>query len=300
MRQILFLSGKGGTGKTTVAGAFAALWQDKVLADCDVDAANLHLLLNVEEQSSGTYEGSSLAVVDPDRCTGCGRCLKACRFHAISRPIRVDPFLCEGCGTCVTVCPEGAATLEPRTSGRWLVGASRFGPVVTAELVPGEEASGKLVSLVKRTASELAQGISVERMVVDGSPGIGCPVIASTTGVDLAILVTEPSLSGLHDLERVLAVVRHFRIDAQLVLNKHDLSDAMTDRIEAFAGTSGLPILGRIPFDPAVSKAMVRGQSPVEVAGSPAGDALQGIFERFLEHERKQAAGESRSWTGVR
>ena len=286
MRQILFLSGKGGTGKTTVAGAFAALWSDKILADCDVDAANLHLLLDVEEQSSGTYEGSSLAAIDPDRCTACGRCVEACRFHAISRPIQVDPFLCEGCGTCVTVCPEDAPTLVPRTSGRWLVGASRFGPVVTAALVPGEEASGKLVSLVKRKASGLAERVSLERMVVDGSPGIGCPVIASTTGVDLVILVTEPSLSGLHDLKRVLAVVRHFRIEAQLVLNKFDLSSTMTDRIEAFADEAGLPILGRIPFDPEVSKAMVRGRSPVEIDGSPAGDALRALFERFLGHER--------------
>ena len=286
MRQILFLSGKGGTGKTTVAGAFAALWEDKVLADCDVDAANLHLLLDVEAQSSGTYEGSSLAAIDQDRCTACGRCVEACRFHAISRPIHVDPFLCEGCGSCVTVCPDGAVTLEPRTSGRWVLGSSRFGPLVTAELVPGEEASGKLVSLVKRKAVELAEQHEVERMVVDGSPGIGCPVIASTTGVDLAILVTEPSLSGLHDLERVLAVVRHFRIEAQLVLNKFDLSGTMTDRIEAFAGEAGLPILGRIPFDPEVSKAMVQGRSPVEIEDSPAGDALRELFERFLEHER--------------
>ena len=290
MRQILFLSGKGGTGKTTVAGAFAALWGDKILADCDVDAANLHLLLDVVQQSSGTYEGSSLAAIDLDRCTACGRCVDACRFHAISRPIQVDPFLCEGCGTCVTVCPENAAALEPRTSGQWLVGTSRFGPVVTAELVPGEEASGKLVSLVKRKAVDLAEQHGLQRILVDGSPGIGCPVIASTTGVDLAILVTEPSLSGLHDLERVMGVVRHFGIEAQLILNKFDLSGTMTDRIEAFADEAGLPILGRIPFDPEVSKAMVHGRSPVEFPGSSAGAALGEIFDRFLDNERARDA----------
>lgn len=282
MNQVLFLSGKGGTGKTTVAGAFGVLCQDKVLVDCDVDAANLHLLFEVTPTDEGIYEGSKEATIDAARCTQCRKCVEICRFHAIPDALVIDPWLCEGCGACETICPEGAVSLTPRISGRWIVAETPVAPLVTAELLPGEEASGKLVTHVKRRATAVAEDRAIERTVIDGSPGIGCPVIASTAGVDLAILVTEPSLSGLHDLKRILDVVRHFGIEAQVVINKHDLSPELTAEIERYAKNEGLGILGRIPYDPAVSKAMVRGKSPVEDPMSEAGKALQLIYERFV------------------
>jgi len=283
MTEVLFLSGKGGTGKTSLAGAFAVLMDEKVLADCDVDAANLHLLLAPRLVDEGNYEGSKAAEVNPDRCTGCGRCRQVCRFEAVSAEFRIDPFLCEGCGACVTACPAGAIDLVPRVSGRWFTAATRFGPLASAELYPGEETSGKLVSLVKQKARALAEDGRLERIVLDGSPGIGCPVIASVSGVTSAILVTEPSLSGLHDLERILGVVSHFGIPAYLVVNKADLSLELAERLEAFAADRDLPLLGRIPYDEAVLQCLAAGRSVVNEKHSPAGEAMRAIYQRFVE-----------------
>jgi MinD superfamily P-loop ATPase len=282
MKQILFLSGKGGTGKTSLAGAFAALMQDMVLADCDVDAANLHLLLKATPIERGKYEGSKEAIHDRSVCQRCGKCVDVCRFHAIRSTMEVDPLLCEGCGACVTACPEGAMSLRPRVSGHWLVAETPVAPLVTAELLPGEEASGKLVTFVKRRATDLAEARTISRVVVDGSPGIGCPVIASTSGVDLAVLVTEPSLSGLHDLERILGVVRHFGIEARLVINKYDLSPEVTRQLEQLSDREGVGILGKIPYDPAVPKALVEGESVVKYPESPAGSVMRRIVDRVL------------------
>ncbi|MDD4904028.1 MAG: ATP-binding protein [Candidatus Bipolaricaulis sp.] len=285
MREVLFLSGKGGTGKTSLAGAFAVLMDGKVLADCDVDAANLHLLLAPRLVDKGDYEGSKAAQVNPDRCAGCSRCREVCRFDAVSAEFRIDPFLCEGCGACVTVCPADAIDLAPRVSGRWFTAATHFGPLAGAELHPGEETSGKLVSLVKQKARTLAEDAQLERIVLDGSPGIGCPVIASASGVSAAILVTEPSLSGLHDLERILGVVRHFGIPAYLVVNKADLSVELAERLETFAAGHDLPLLGRIPYDEAVLRCLADGRSAVSESRSPAGEAMRAVYQRFLELE---------------
>jgi len=286
MREVLFLSGKGGTGKTSLAGAFAVLMKEEVLADCDVDAANLHLLLAPRLVDEGDYEGSKVARVDPHRCTQCGRCREVCRFDAVSSELRIDPFLCEGCGACVTACPADAIGLEPRVSGRWFTAVTHFGPLASAELHPGEETSGKLVSLVKQKARALAESKRLERIVLDGSPGIGCPVIASASGVTAAILVTEPSLSGLHDLERILGVVRHFGIPAYLVVNKADLSVELAERLEAFAEGHGLPLLGRIPYDEAVLRCLADGRSVVNESRSPAGEAMRAICQRFVALQR--------------
>jgi len=283
MRSILFLSGKGGTGKTTLAGAFAVLAQDKVLVDCDVDAANLHLLLDPTVIDEGAYEGSKTAIKNDDLCTACGKCREVCRFHAIGEDLSIDSYLCEGCGACAHVCPVGAITLRPQVSGRWMTAKTRLGPLASAELDPGEETSGKLVMHVKQRANALAEELGIERLVIDGAPGIGCPVIASVTGVDAVILVTEPTLSGLHDLERILGVVRHFGIPAHLVINKADLSTALAERVRAFAEESGLPILGEIPFDRRVTEAMVAGRSAVEDDESAASKAIVGIFEACVE-----------------
>jgi len=282
MKSLLILSGKGGTGKTSLAGAFAVLADGKVLADCDVDAANLHLLLAPHLVEEGTYQGSKLAVKDADACTRCGRCLDVCRFHAVSREYEIDAHLCEGCGACVTACPVDAIRLVPQDSGRWFTAESRWGPLASAELLPGEEASGKLVSLVKEKAAQLAEAAGAERLLIDGSPGIGCPVIASASGVDAVVLVTEPTLSGLHDLRRILGVVRHFRIPAYLVINKEDLNPAIAARVEAYAAEESVPMLGRIPYDEKVTAAMVAGRSAVEEKDSPAGDAMRRIFGRLM------------------
>jgi len=283
MKSILFLSGKGGTGKTSLAGAFAVLAKEKVLVDCDVDAANLHLLLAPDIVDEGEFEGSKEAVKDNERCTSCGECLKVCRFAAIDEDLAIDPYLCEGCGACVYVCPVDAITLSPRESGHWFTATTRLGPLASAELYPGEETSGKLVMLVKQKAGELGKQEKAERLVIDGAPGIGCPVIASASGVNAVILVTEPSLSGLHDLKRILGVVKHFRILAYLVINKADLSEEVSRKIEAFAQEQELPLLGRIPYDRTVTDQMVVGKSAVEDTESPAGAAMRRIFERFTE-----------------
>ena len=283
MRQVLFLSGKGGTGKTSLAAAFAVLAKNKVLADCDVDAANLHLLLDPHVVAEGDFEGSKEAVRDASSCTQCGRCREVCRFSAISESFEIDPYLCEGCGACVTACPVSAITLEPRISGRWFNAETKWGPLASAELHPGEETSGKLVMQVKRNMQTLAESSAAEWAIVDGSPGIGCPVIASVSGVDAVILVTEPTLSGMHDLERILGVINHFRIPSYLVINKSDLSSDLTERLEHFAAEKALPVLGSVPYDRAVPDRLIEGRSVVEDEGSPAGAAMRKIFKNFME-----------------
>ncbi len=283
MKSVLFLSGKGGTGKTSLAGAFAFLAKDKILADCDVDAANLHLLLDPKITSEGNFQGIKLAVKDDEKCTSCGKCREVCRFQAIDENFTIDSYMCEGCGACAYVCPVDAITLLLVDCGRWYTAQSRLGPLASAELYPGEETSGKLVSLVKEKAAELAKETKVEALLIDGAPGIGCPVIASVSGVSAVILVTEPSLSGLHDLERILGVVRHFGIPAYLVINKADINEKVSEKIEAFAAAEQLPLLGRIPYDRKVTEMMVVGKSAVEDAESPAGAAMRVVFERFTE-----------------
>lgn len=281
MKTILFLSGKGGTGKTSLAGAFAVLSQNKVLVDCDVDAANLHLLLDPEVEETGKFQGSSEAVKDDEKCIDCGECREVCRFDAIDEQFNIDPYLCEGCGACVYVCPTDAITLNPRISGEWYTAKTSLGPLASAELYPGEETSGKLVSMVKEKAQALAKEVQAEQLVTDGSPGIGCPVIASVTGTNAVILVTEPSLSGMHDLERILEVVTHFNIPAFLVVNKFDLNEEITSQVEKFAAEKGLEVIGRIPYDPAVPQRMIKGKSVVEDQNSPAGEAMRKIYDCF-------------------
>lgn len=283
MNSILFLSGKGGTGKTSLAGAFAVLAKEKILADCDVAAANLHLLLGPTVVAEGAYEGSKAALKDDERCTACGECKEVCRFHAIDEDLQIDAYLCEGCGACAFVCPVDAITLSSRVSGHWMTAETRLGPLASAELDPGEETSGKLVMHVKQKAHELGKELEIELLVIDGAPGIGCPVIASASGASAVVLVTEPSLSGLHDLKRILGVVSHFRIPSYLVINKADLSVDMSDRINVFAVENDVPVLGEIPFDRKVTETMVAGRSVVEDGQGLASEAMKRIFECFME-----------------
>ena len=224
MKQILVISGKGGTGKTVLTGALAALAPNKVMADCDVDAANLYLLLNPSIREKHPFQSGASAVIDPALCSRCGQCSAACRFDAVSRDFVVNPIACEGCGLCARVCPAGAVIMKENTAGDWFISETRYGPFVHAKLGLAEENSGKLVAKVRETAGEIAESKAADYVIIDGPPGIGCPVIASLSGVDLAVIVTEPSLSAIHDAERVMDLAKHFEIPVKLVVNKWDIN----------------------------------------------------------------------------
>jgi MinD superfamily P-loop ATPase len=276
VKELVVISGKGGTGKTSVVASFAALAGQAVTADCDVDAADLHLVLEPTVLRQETFSGGSKAYIRPQDCTGCGRCREICRFEAIgqesdrsersARVFRVDPVSCEGCGLCQRVCPENAIDFGPAVSGEWYISQTRCGPMVHAKLGVAAENSGKLVSLVRRHARRIAQERQLGLVLVDGSPGIGCPVIASLTGASLVLIVTEPTLSGLHDLRRVAELTRHFGIPGLVCVNKWDLNGDMAGQIERWADEHGLPAAGRLRYDPQVTRAQIHGQSVVEYA----------------------------------
>lgn len=281
MKEILVLSGKGGTGKTTLTGSLAALIPNKVMADCDVDAADLHLILAPERGEPKEFWSGVKAEVEAEMCTGCGLCHEICRFGAITMDdiAAVDPLACEGCGVCAHFCPAGAIRLKDHLCGHWFVSRTRFGPMVHAELGIGEENSGKLVSLVKRETRRLAEETGARWILVDGPPGIGCPVIASVSGADLILAVTEPTLSGLHDLERLLDLARHFKIPAAVCGNKWDLNADLSERIEAYCRKRDVAVVGRIPFDTAVVKSLVAGKPVVEYDSGPATSAIRDLWK---------------------
>lgn len=283
MKQLLILSGKGGTGKTTVAGAFAALAPKKVLADCDVDAADLYLLLAPEVVETHDFSALPKAEIDPAKCTGCGICSAVCRFDApTAQPdgrYRIDPFLCEGCRACVFACPSGAIDLPERVAGQWFLSRTSFGPLVHARLKPGEENSGKLVAQVRRAAAEVAAEEGCDLVIIDGPPGIGCPVISALSGVDLVLVVTEPSVAGQHDLERVVKLARHFRIPLVVAVNKWDLAPAGTEAIEKYCRDERIPLAGRIPFDPELVAATAAGLPAVEGKRGEGAKALIALWE---------------------
>lgn len=261
MKEILLLSGKGGTGKTTITGALAFLATNKVMADCDVDAADLHLILDPRPRQENEFWSGVEAEVDSALCSGCGTCVELCRFHALelAETARVLPFSCEGCGVCSYFCPEQAITLRDKLSGHWFIADTDYGPLVHARLGIGEENSGKLVSMVKRQARELATDQQADWLLVDGPPGIGCPAIASMSGTDYVLLITEPTRSGLHDLLRVADLVRHFKLACGVCVNKWDLHPATSALISQVCGQGGIELVGRIPFDEAVAVSIVRG-----------------------------------------
>jgi len=275
MKQIIIISGKGGTGKTVITGAFAALAENKVMADCDVDAADLHLLLKPDIKERNEFRSGKTAVIDAEKCVKCGKCVKLCRFNAIAENFVVDPVSCEGCAFCSFACPAGAIRMEENISGEWFISETRFGPMVHARLGIAEENSGKLVSLVRQQAKELAEKNNSDWVIVDGAPGIGCPVIASISGVDCAIVVTEPTLSGLHDADRVIKAAKYFGVTVKLIVNKYDLNTDMTGKIEEYCKSGGIGLVGKIPFDESVVKAMVKGKTIIEHSeNSPAGKEI--------------------------
>jgi MinD superfamily P-loop ATPase len=263
MKEVVVLSGKGGTGKTSIVGSLAAIVKRKVLSDCDVDAADLHLLLSPSRKQETEFWSGRVAHIDRDKCTECGLCPELCRFDAI-RDYTVDATACEGCGFCFQVCPAEAVTMKENLSGHWFVSETKYGPLVHARLGIAQENSGKLVARVRKEARNLAERQGLDYIISDGPPGIGCPVISSLSGASLAILVTEPTLSGMHDLERVLGVCHHFGVGAVVCINKCDLNEENSRRIEEYCASQGVAVASRIPFDNVVTEALAHSVPVVE------------------------------------
>lgn len=263
LKQILIISGKGGTGKTVISAALASIVSSKVMADCDVDAANLYLLLKPEIIENVPFYGEKKAVVRVESCTGCGLCLPHCRFSAIAPTsegkIKIDHIACEGCGVCAHFCPAKAIEMKENIAGNLFVSRTAYGPFVHARLGAGEENSGKLVTEVRKKAKEIAEKEGLNYVIIDGPPGIGCPVVASLSGVDLALVVTEPTMSGIHDMERVIQVARHFGLKTACALNKFDINPELSHEIEQWCRLNSVPILARIPFEETVVKAVIQG-----------------------------------------
>ena len=273
---IAIASGKGGTGKTSVVAAFAALAGGAVLADCDVDAADLHLVLRPELEDEYEFSGRRQAVIDPAACTACGRCAEVCRFAAVlgtpDLSSSIDSIACEGCELCRRVCPADAIHMVPVVNGAWMVSETRFGPLVHARLGAAEDNSGKLVTLVRNEARSVAEEQGLPLVIVDGSPGIGCPVIASLAGADLVLAITEPTVSGRHDLDRVLQVVRQFRLPFAVCINKADLNPELDERIAAEAFAAGAAFVATVDYDPAVTYAQVVGTDVIAYGGRAAAE----------------------------
>ena len=276
VKQITVLSGKGGTGKTSLVASFAALTSKTVMTDCDVDAPDLHLLLKPEILQKQEFKESIVAVIDKEKCVECGKCEEHCRFNAIEKLI-IDPILCEGCGVCAYICPIAVVELEKRISGYTFISKTKYGPMSHALLNPGEENSGKLVTLVRQNAKKVADTQNCELILNDGPPGIGCPVIASLGGADMGLIVVEPTLSGIHDMKRALGLLNHFKIPSLICINKYDINEENTDRIVDFCRSNNVDFVGKIPFDPLVTEAMVAGKPVVEY--SPKSNVSKAIVE---------------------
>ncbi len=287
MKEIVFLSGKGGTGKTSVMAGFASLTQSCILADCDVDASDLPIIMDPEIIESGDFVGGKQALINKDRCIKCGQCAQMCHFDAISlnseRLPEVDLFRCEGCGVCQLVCPADAITMEDQVSGRWHVSMTRIGPMVYARLGPAGENSGKLVTLLRKKAKDIAEKKELQWILCDGSPGIGCPVIASLTGADYAVLVTEATSAAVHDLNRILNLLEHFGINGGIVINRWDISPEMTRTIKDMASRRNMTLLGQIPFDREVVQAQLQGLTMVENHQGAGREALINIWDAVMK-----------------
>jgi len=282
MKQLTIVSGKGGTGKTSIVGAFAALSKNTVFADCDVDAADLHLILHPKVNEEKDFYALKTAQIDKQKCIECGRCEQHCRFNAI-KDSQVQAFSCEGCAACTLVCPEDAITMIKKPAGKTFVSDTRFGPLAHARLNPGEEASGKLVAEVRENAKTIAEQEGRDLIIIDGSPGIGCPVIASITGVDLALVVTEPTLSGIHDLERILDTCEHFKIPTLVCVNKYDINKKISKEIKEYCDGRSVAVVGEIAYNPKVTEAMVSGKTIIEHDTSNLTREIKDIWNKVSE-----------------
>ncbi len=264
MKELVIISGKGGTGKTSLVAAFASFAKNKVLCDADVDAADLHLIVAPDIKERHDFQSGHTAIINQDTCTGCGLCREVCRWHAIGEDFIVDPVECEGCGVCNYFCPEEAIDFPLKTCGEWNISDTRFGPMAHARLGIAEENSGKLVTLIRQEGKKLAEEKNLDLLLTDGPPGVGCPVIASLGGATAVLIVAEPTVSGRHDMERVVELAAFFKVPAMVCINKFDLNPDMGRAIESFAIERDIGVVGRVPFDPAFTKAMVQGKTIVE------------------------------------
>ncbi|MEJ2704733.1 MAG: ATP-binding protein [Sedimentisphaerales bacterium] len=290
MRELVVISGKGGTGKTSIVAAFAALAKNAVLADCDVDAADLHLVLEPKVKQTHDFSGGKQASIITEKCTGCGKCQDMCRFDAIQfngqrndlvdRTFTIDPVSCEGCKVCVEFCPADAVGFNDHINGQWFVSDTRFGPMVHAKLGIAEENSGKLVTLIRKEAKTIAQEQKKDLLLVDGSPGIGCPVIASITSADLVLVITEPTLSGKHDLDRVSRLTANFGIETLVCVNKADVNSQITDQINQEVQSRGLRMIGQIAYDEAFTKAQMMKASVVEYTGGAITEQIRAVWRQ--------------------
>ena len=292
MKELIVISGKGGTGKTSLVASLAVLAQGRaVLADCDVDAADLHLVLEPRIERRENFIGGGKARVKPGHCTACGKCEELCRFDAIffdgpgngrvPKTFRVDTLACEGCGVCAHFCDDNAIEFAPAVCGQWFVSQTRCGPMVHARMDAGAENSGKLVTVIRREAREIAEQRRLDLILCDGSPGIGCPVIASLTGAHLALIVVEPTASGLHDFRRVAQLVRQLNVPGYLVINKADLNEQVAASLEEQAARLGIACLGSVPYDPAVTRAQIASQAVVEASDGPAAVAVRRVWGKL-------------------
>lgn len=293
-KEIVVISGKGGTGKTSITAALASIFPNKILADCDVDAADLHLLLNISATEKHDYYGGHVAEIDPDKCNSCGLCESLCRFDAIDvkeGKYAVQEMSCEGCKVCVDACPEKAIAWHPALNGAWMKSETKHGPLFHARLIPGSENSGKLVTFVREKAREKAIENKAPYILIDGPPGIGCPVIAAVTGAHRLLMVTEPTPSGLHDLERVLQLAAYFKVPSYILLNKADINKDYKEKTEKCAAQYGAKFIGSLPYSTLFTEAQLKGVSILDAfPDSEIAKELKAIAENLITHlqEEKQ------------
>lgn len=291
MKELVVISGKGGTGKTSIAASFASLAQDTVLADCDVDAADLHLILNPKIKQSFDFIGGKQATIIAEKCAACGKCKELCKFDAVSlsgpandvveKTFLIDPISCEGCKVCVQFCPAGAIKFEDCINGQWFISDTRFGPMVHARLGIAEENGGKLVTLIRKEAKRISEEQEKDFLIIDGSPGIGCPVIASVTGADMALIVTEPSLSGKHDLDRAAQLTSNFQIPTLVCINKADINPEISDQIERDAQSRGLKVAGKVRYDNAFTKAQIAESTIIEYTDGAVSEDIKVLWRNI-------------------
>ncbi|MFP4083794.1 MAG: ATP-binding protein [Desulfonatronovibrio sp.] len=286
MREVIIISGKGGTGKTSLTGAFAHITRDKIICDLDVDAPDLHILLSPRVMTEEKFFSGNEAVINQDKCQGCGICADMCRYNAISvqnEKFMVEPLRCEGCKVCVTFCPEKAIDFPQRYCGNWQISDTRFGTMIHAQLFPGAENSGRLVTLLRQKAREKAREEGHDLIICDGAPGIGCPVISSLSGTDLAVVVTEPTPSGLHDLQRVADLCSYFKIKVAVIVNKYDLNAEQTSEIENYCREKGHKLVGNIPHDDMVTRAMVDKKVITEIEDSHMAGSVRSAWGKVMK-----------------